>query len=324
MSTYRSNNNGGCLGYLILFGIIGLFGLISHCKEHSQGHMIEEARKSRSIYKYADYLKEHPKGRYVKEAGDFVIDYYSEKVRENNMYSWEDAIEDMEREKRYFANTGMETRMDSLINARVDVAYNSIKAKDSDEAWSDYLKCMPEQYWRDAKEQKESVNQRKWGSESAAWKTASAENTEKAYQKYLDMYPKGAHVSTANKRIIDRQVDNIFAGSHGTLPSMNQSSYGGTSSRVSVSNDTQYTLTLLYSGASSKRIILSPHSSQTFTLANGNYRIAASVNTSGVTPYAGSESLTGGSYNASYYISTTKTGQYNSYSPYTTRPKIKF
>ena len=81
---------------------------------------------------------------------------------------------------------------------------------------------------------------------------------------------------------------------------------GGHSSHVSISNDTGYTLTILYSGPTSTRLSIPAHSTRSTTLSNGTYRVAASVVGGGVRSFAGTESLTGGSYSASYYIVTTR------------------
>ena len=99
----------------------------------------------------------------------------------------------------------------------------------------------------------------------------------------------------------------LFAGDHGSLPGMDKTSYSSSGKNtISVRNDTQYTLTLLYSGPDSKRLVLSPRSSGTVYLPNGSYRVAASVAAANVRSYAGTETLTGGSYDVSYYISTSR------------------
>jgi hypothetical protein len=59
-----------------------------------------------------------------------------------------------------------------------------------------------------------------------------------------------------------------------------------------------------YSGIESKKIVLSPRQRKSTTLKKGNYRIAASVNASNVTNYAGKENLSGGDYSSEYYIQT--------------------
>ena len=88
---------------------------------------------------------------------------------------------------------------------------------------------------------------------------------------------------------------------------MDKTSYGsGPTSYISVTNSTSYTLTLLYSGPDSKRLVISPRASASVTLKNGHYRVAASVSASNVRNYAGSENLSGGSYSVDYYISQSR------------------
>jgi hypothetical protein len=126
------------------------------------------------------------------------------------------------------------------------------------------------------------------------------------YNKYLKFHPYGSHAAQARKRIIDLRVSNVLAGNYGLLPEMDRTYYGGgSSSSITVHNDTGYTLTLLYSGSyQSKEIIIRAGDYETFTLANGSYRVVASVNAARVSNYAGNEQLSGGGYEVTYYIVT--------------------
>lgn len=100
-----------------------------------------------------------------------------------------------------------------------------------------------------------------------------------------------------------------MGGKYSTLPKMDVTRKGyGSSSTVKIENQTSYNLTLLYSGPDSKRIIISPKSTKSFSIRNGNYKIAASVDAENVRPFVGSELLDGSFYNASYYISTYRYG----------------
>lgn len=82
------------------------------------------------------------------------------------------------------------------------------------------------------------------------------------------------------------------------------SSSKGSKSLIKVDNNTDYTLTLLYSGTDSKRLVLAPQASDFISLNNGTYQIAAFVSASNVRSYAGTEQLWGGEYSVSYYISS--------------------
>jgi len=150
---------------------------------------------------------------------------------------------------------------------------------------------------------KDSI-ERKWETDAEAWEMAQEINTSASYKKYIWRYPNGIGIKQAKKLVIDREVDDIFGGDYGVLPTMDKTSQGqGKTSNISVYNNTSYTLTLRYSGIESKKIVILSQSRENILLNNGNYRIAASVN-GPVRSFAGTETLTGGSYDVEYYITT--------------------
>lgn len=206
-------------------------------------------------------------------------------------------------------NSKRRPEIESKYRELCSAFYDEASSKNSIAAWEEYQKKVPKSEWADSQKRIEDLKEkarieaeRAWKKESTAWQMAKAMGTSAGYEKYLNLFPKGAHAKAA----IDNLVDDVMSGSHGELPSMERTGYSsGSSSSVEVSNDTQYTLTLLYSGSSdSKRLVLSPHQTKTISLRNGRYRIAASVNAANVSSYAGSENLNGGTYSVSYYIST--------------------
>lgn len=144
----------------------------------------------------------------------------------------------------------------------------------------------------------------------SAWNTAKSSNSIGAYQRYISSYPQGNFVNDANKRIIDLEVENIFKGDYGYLPPMTKktgSVFGNTrptTNKISVFNNTSYTLTVWYSGPESKKIVLNPGRKINFELVNGSYKVAASVNAANVTKYAGNERLDGGDFESEFYIQT--------------------
>ncbi len=179
--------------------------------------------------------------------------------------------------------------------------------------WDEYQNSVSSDDYRDSDERKSAVDIR-WNSDSNAWATALSLNNIAGYEKYLSLFPNGKHRRDADKKVIDMTVASTFAGDHGTLPEMDQVGYGGGStSHVSVTNRTSYTLSFMYSGKESKRLVLSPNSTGTVRLKNGSYRIAASVSASNVNKYAGAETLNGGFYEVEYYISTTTAPSYGHY-----------
>jgi len=73
---------------------------------------------------------------------------------------------------------------------------------------------------------------------------------------------------------------------------------------IAVTNNTEYTLVVRYSGPDTKKIILKPNESTTVYLSNGYYKVAASVNAADVRNFAGNYNLEGGEYSKSFYIKT--------------------
>ena len=289
----------------IIIGVIGLVGW--NIYSNSDEAMFNKAKSKSTIEYYDAYVSKHPDGKHIREAGDYIIRQYSNTdITGNNMSGY--GVDKLENARDGYSVSYIRELFNDLISKKVDEQYNKANRMGTAEAWTAYMNSLPIDYWKDAPQKKEEIeNRRKWGSEWSAWNTASSMGTREGYEKYLSLYPYGSHAGAADKKLIDIEVSSIFAGSHGTLPSMDKTSYGyGSSSTISVSNDTQYQLTLLYSGPESRRLVLAPHASRSITLPNGNYRIAASVNTGGVSSYAGTESLTGGGYDISYYISTTR------------------
>jgi hypothetical protein len=186
----------------------------------------------------------------------------------------------------------------------VDSLYYMASVTNTHEGWLQYQKSVSTDDYRDSDDMLEATDT-SWNTEAAAWQTALKNNNIRSYQLYIELYPSGKHKDLADKKLIDAQVAQTFAGAHGTLPSMDKTSYsGGSTTYISVYNRTSYTMTLLYSGVDSKRLVLAPNSEGNLRLKNGSYLIAASVNASDVSDYAGNEDLDGGSYEVEYYIST--------------------
>lgn len=192
----------------------------------------------------------------------------------------------------------------SKIKSIVDSLYSEAKRKNTFEAWQSYQLSVPNEAYRDSEEKKFAVDKR-WSTENRAWSTASALNTIDAYNYYLRHYPKGKHKYLADKKIIDLEVSRVFASEHGNLPRMNKVSKSkGLVSKIRIYNNTDYTLTLLYSGAESNRLNVAPKSIGILKMKKGTYRVVASVRASNVQNYAGIEQLTGGNYEVEYYISS--------------------
>lgn len=117
--------------------------------------------------------------------------------------------------------------------------------------------------------------------------------------------PSGA-TSSQEAQQIDQQVATILAGPHGALPPAEIIHADPTAkiAEIHIKNDTGYTLTVLYSGPTSRSVVLAPHAIQRTILGTGSYGVAATVDASDVLPFAGSDDLQGGAYENTFYIET--------------------
>ncbi|PNC55970.1 hypothetical protein [Akkermansia muciniphila] len=154
--------------------------------------------------------------------------------------------------------------------------------------------------------------ERLWGTESKAWNTVKNENSKAACLQYLKLYPMGKHAEDVKKRQIDIEVANIFESrDYGELPAPQRTSFSYSSTAsITVTNDTQYVLTILYSGETSEKLEIPAHETRSLKLPTSTYRVVASVDASGVRPFAGTETYRGGSYQVTYYISSTPSPSY--------------
>lgn len=152
-----------------------------------------------------------------------------------------------------------------------------------------------------------------WENEETAWSMAVKNNTIDLYNKFIEKYPSSSHVAQAEKRIIDLEVNNVFSSSYDELPSMNRSGYSNSAtSTINIYNNTSYTLTVMYSGKDSKKVVISPQGRVYVTLPNGIYKCVASIS-GNARNHAGTENLDGGSYEVEYYIITSAIPSYRRY-----------
>ena len=302
--TDRSGDS-GCGLVLIGAAIAAICGFGGYAIDQAQQEKKKNAEADTAYYSMgsnpsedecSSYLRKYPNSKHY----DDVMQAYFHTIEQKGVSSLND-----------YANKYSYNKWGKKAAERVsqicDSLYLVADSKGTIEAWRNYRAMVPSSYYKDSQTKLEEIENLEWNTEAKAWKQASKENTISAYQKYQNLYPSGAHKSTAEKKIIDLQVAAVYAGEHGSLPSMDRTGYaGGSSSTISVYNNTAYTLTLLYSGPDSKRLTIPSHQTGNVTLKNGFYRIAASVSSASVRSFAGSENLNGGSYSVEYYIVTSR------------------
>jgi len=97
-----------------------------------------------------------------------------------------------------------------------------------------------------------------------------------------------------------------MAGEHGELPEAHHVHADNEAhvAEIEITNQTSYTLTVLFAGPTSRRATVPSQREQRLALATGAYNIAAEVNAPDVEPFAGSDSFEGGVYDYTFIIQT--------------------
>lgn len=150
----------------------------------------------------------------------------------------------------------------------------------------------------------QSMKEREWTSEDTAWKRACEIDTKNSYERYISMYPHGAHIADASGRLIDKKVDETLANAHDKLPNIKHvepDEFSPTSTLV-IKNNTGYPLTVLCSGSDKKNVIIPVDGKREVTLYNGEYKIAASVPPAYIHPFAGQTEFYGGRYEVGFWV----------------------
>lgn len=250
--------------------------------------------------------------------GAFFLDDYADSEKEEKEYlelmhkSYStsfDAKDNTLHKMQSLAESTRDKKQSYELKSRVknvcDSLYKIAENIGTINGWRKYQEVAPADYHKDSYEKISKLEALEWNTDSKAWQQASSANTISSYDKYLSLYPLGKYAKDAEKRIVDIGIAKTYSGEHGSLPQMDRVRSGnGPKSLIRVNNNTGYTLTLLYSGTDSKRLVISPQGSETISLYNGAYKVAAFVSASNVRSYAGSEKLLGGEYSVSYYISS--------------------
>ena len=274
----------------------------SKIKELQEWDAWSKSSNINTIYAYENFLNTCPDSRYAFDARNKI-----EQLKDNLAWKEAESLATVASYKKYVADfpsgSKKATALDRIKEIEViEPAWNRAVRANTPSAYQDFLnQYSTSSYSSRAREKLSNL-------ETEYWRQASSQRTISSYQKYLDNFPNGGHVAEAEKAVIDKEVDDIFKGDHGLLPPMSKTGVGythATTNDIEIYNNTGYTLTVRYSGTiASKKIVLKPKQKQTFTLQNGNYRVAASVNAANVTNYAGEEKLEGGSYTSEFYIKT--------------------
>lgn len=279
---------------LSIFSLL-MMALIVSCDTSEQD--FEKAKETNTYLSYDNFLKKHKNSNLADEARDSIFTIFSRMT-----------LSEIEKERHSVTDIQVSSRISDFLDDQVQPLYDATADVNTIEAWEHFKQIVPYGYQRDADVRIATINeeQQLWGTEASAWQTAQEHNSKQSYEKYLELYPKGKHSKQAEKKLIDIEVATVFAGEHGVLPQMDRGySTGASYSIIKIENQTQYELTVSYSGPDSKRMVIPSYGTKSMRIGNGSYRVAASVG-HGVIPYAGTEHLDGSHFSSSFYISTTR------------------
>jgi hypothetical protein len=248
---------------------------------------------------------------YIVSAEEYI---FSLKEEDEMVWTFVQSKNTTEYYKRYLENFPQGKYIIECKRRIEEMAWDFVQSEKTIAACEKYIADFPKgKHVRECKKLMEEM----------AWYFVQSGKTIAACEKYIADFPKGKHIRECKKLLIDLETDEIFSsGKYDQLPpmektKMNASSVQSGYTLIEITNDTEYEMTIRYSGkVESKKFVFAPQKTQTIRLLNGHYRIAASVNAPNVGDYAGEETLKGDSYEVEYYIS--------SKFPRIRRPKIKF
>lgn len=283
---------------LILTILIAVFLAVCFNKcSNADSNAFAEAKHNNTTYKYEQFIEKYPNSPLISSAYEALYTLTKEVGTISAFRQFADK----------YPNTSQAENAKKMAMEICDKEYKSAVNQNTIDGWKDYKTKVPPDDIRDADQRILEIENSAWKTEKMAWDQVLLLENAENLSKYLKLFPTGTHRKQAEKKLIDLEVANVLNGEHGYLPSMDRNysgGYGSSTSTIRVENQTSYTLTLLYSGRDSKRLVLSPGCSESITLHNGTYRIAASVDAGGVRNYGGTEQLDGDNYSVSYYISS--------------------
>lgn len=292
-SIVNKGDSSSCARFIELYPNSKFIGEVQNILEEYEYHHLS------SIDGCLEFLSKHQGSKY-QQAVQTVIDVHVDGVRKAmKEKSSETDIDEMMSFVYKYQNTDNQ----SILSAVAEVKERAYQILQEEQEKEEKLR---QDSIKRAEEAQKREEFEKYGTDANAWKTAKAEDTMNGYKEYLKRYPKGRHVQEANKNIIDLEVASvILSGNYGNLPSAQQVSYGrGKNSTIRLTNSSGRTITILYSGVKSMRIVLEAYQTRTIILPSSSYDVVATA--PGVRSFYGTENLTGGEYESEYYISTSR------------------
>ena len=254
--------------------------------------------------RYDEAIRDATRALEIEPKNAFALLYRGDSYRMKSRY--EEAIRDADAALEIDPKNAVVLRMRAAAyqkKGEYDLAIRDAKKSLEIDPSSDFAKKIL------AEIEKEQGRSRVEGVQADAsdWERALKIDTIKGYEDFLRQHPHSSFAEKAKGKIVDKEVSDILSKPHGQLPSSNKISEGGgrTYSVVNIHNNTQYNLTIRYSGPDSFKAVFSPNEKGSIEVLRGSYKVAASVDAPNVKDYAGDEASDGGNYEVEYYLVTT-------------------
>jgi hypothetical protein len=251
-----------------------------------------QAMETDQIEALRGYVRVYPDGKHLDAA--------KQRVTELADAQWKPISDtDSKNEVLKFLRRYPETTKTSEAEARIvtiaDGQWRKIAASRSVPAINKFLEDYPETTMRSEAEHRiqELYND---------WDWVREQDSLDHFNRFVARNPNHPERRWIDKRIIDLEVREIAAGEYGEMPRAQPLSYGGSTVEVEVVNQTDYELTVRYSGPDSKKLVIPKGETQKVSFPPGDYKVAASVTAANVRNYYGADTMRGGKYSSSFYI----------------------
>jgi outer membrane protein assembly factor BamD (BamD/ComL family) len=255
----------------------------------------QQACEDASSRAFRNFLTQHPKRKYASEA--------RLKLEKLEIQDWDIAeMKDIVSSYEEYLSCHPKGQNSLLAKKRVKqlVDLQREKPDETVTAYEEFLQKNPSNELFDWIQVRCKMMRQDLGE----WQEVLEANTVSAYKDFQQKHPNSPFAEEVEARMIDLEIDQIMGGEHGSLPKPTKVSSEGNRkySIVNIHNDTQYDLTIRYSGSESFKVVFTPQQKGSIELLNGTYRIAASVNAYNIKPFAGSSVFQAGNFEITYYI----------------------
>lgn len=207
------NDIPGCVGYLFLGLAVACAAPVWFAGDAISDYKKSLAEKSKilacpTIEACETYMKQHPNDKDKERILTLWVDKLIDKSRSNSIEPTPSGYKvkrTIITQLGAFAETYANTSQGEIARERFtelcDSLYSLANKQGTEDAWTYYQAVVPESEYRKSCQKLDSIQKVLWGTESAAWETASSNGKKTAYEKYLELYPNGKHKSAAHLKV---------------------------------------------------------------------------------------------------------------------------